>query len=152
MSSLPLSSAIYHAGTKPCHEHFYPRVREASHKLALSMPDTIGRVLLLVYPPPGPMAAEALRCYIKNFDQGSDTLVYVGEGRGGVNADNAFFNALQELGDWVVMDVIDLPSGSGTSKGFERMFVLKKVPETQNQSESDEKENINVNRALQWRG
>lgn len=37
---------------------------------------TVGRTLLLVYPPPGPMAAEAVAAYRGKL------LLYVGEGRG----------------------------------------------------------------------
>merc|ERR1712039_296311 len=48
------------------------------------------RSLLLVYPNPGPMARRCLDNYT------GDTLVYVGEGRGGVNADDAFFDALAQ--------------------------------------------------------
>eukprot|EP00418_Pyrodinium_bahamense_P055203 CAMPEP_0179168408 /NCGR_PEP_ID=MMETSP0796-20121207/82838_1 /TAXON_ID=73915 /ORGANISM="Pyrodinium bahamense, Strain pbaha01" /LENGTH=84 /DNA_ID=CAMNT_0020871165 /DNA_START=1 /DNA_END=251 /DNA_ORIENTATION=+ len=55
------------------------------------------RALLLVYPNPGPMAYNCLRNYSGN------TLVYVGEGRGGVNGDDAFFDLLGE--EWKLVSV-----------------------------------------------
>eukprot|EP00411_Alexandrium_monilatum_P028556 CAMPEP_0175383282 /NCGR_PEP_ID=MMETSP0095-20121207/27754_1 /TAXON_ID=311494 /ORGANISM="Alexandrium monilatum, Strain CCMP3105" /LENGTH=263 /DNA_ID=CAMNT_0016681679 /DNA_START=79 /DNA_END=868 /DNA_ORIENTATION=+ len=66
------------------------------------------RALLLVYPNPGPMARKCLENYAGERlpptvsrrvmstvpGEGSDALVYVGEGRGGVNGDDAFFDLL----------------------------------------------------------
>ena len=47
----------------------------------LAEPEARGRTLLLVYPPDGPMARNALKVYT------GERLLYVGEGRGGYNAD-----------------------------------------------------------------
>jgi hypothetical protein len=47
------------------------------------------RALLLVAPPPGPAAARWLAAYK------GDVVLYAGEGRGGVNADEEFFGALE---------------------------------------------------------
>lgn len=71
------------------------------------------RALLLVYPPPGPMATKCLDLYA------GDVLVYVGEGRGGVNADAPFFDALSR--GWEVRRVVELDP---FPQCFERMFVL----------------------------
>ncbi|CAE8642675.1 unnamed protein product [Polarella glacialis] len=77
-----------------------------------------GRTLLLVYPPPGPMAARCLSQYI------GDVLIYVGEGRGGVNADNTFFDL---LGSWGLEDAISLETLPGS---FEKMYVLRRAGTT----------------------
>ena len=57
-------------------------VRDGDHTMAAQHAD---RTLFLCYPPAGPMAAECLRLYK------GERLVYVGEGRGGVNASPHFF-------------------------------------------------------------
>lgn len=49
------------------------------------------RALLLVYPPPGPMARNCLEAYQGNV------LFYVGEGRGGANGDAEFFDTLEKV-------------------------------------------------------
>jgi len=87
------------------------------------------RSLLLVYPPCGDMAVKVLREY-----QG-DTLIYIGEGRGGVNANADFFDVLenrikfkkrkgdQERGEWNLVHseyLIPFPGG------FEKMFVFRR--------------------------
>merc|ERR1712060_332038 len=72
------------------------------------------RSLLLVYPNPGPMACKCLENY-----RGS-TLVYVGEGRGGVNGDDLFFDMLRD--EWKLQrtEVVDtLPDC------YERVYVLQ---------------------------
>eukprot|EP00611_Tribonema_gayanum_P008829 TRINITY_DN1846_c0_g1_i1.p1 TRINITY_DN1846_c0_g1~~TRINITY_DN1846_c0_g1_i1.p1 ORF type:complete len:198 (-),score=82.38 TRINITY_DN1846_c0_g1_i1:355-948(-) len=76
------------------------------------------RTLLLVYPPPGDMALRCVRAY------GDDVLVYVGEGRGGVNADGAFFAALED--GWQVERIITLDP---FPECFERMFILRRKPQ-----------------------
>ena len=95
-----------------------------------------GRVLLLVYPPPGKMAIDVVKQYTK-FD-GNDTIIYVGEGVGGANADQEFFdyflnkNSVSEEGKegdkyrWYVMETLDIEDVLGGGKGFERMFVLQR--------------------------
>jgi hypothetical protein len=89
------------------------------------------RSLLLVYPPCGDMAVKVLREY-----QG-DTLIYIGEGRGGVNANVDFFDVLEnrikfkkrkgdkESGEWKLVHSEDLIPFPG---GFERMYVFKRKP------------------------
>eukprot|EP00967_Tisochrysis_lutea_P118670 scaffold193022_cov50-Tisochrysis_lutea.AAC.2 len=73
------------------------------------------RTLLLVYPPPGPMAAAALKAYGGRF------MLYVGEGRGGYNADRSFFDALEA--NWRLKSVVRLAPFRG---GFEKLYVLKR--------------------------
>jgi hypothetical protein len=82
---------------------------------ALREESSQGRALLLVYPPPGPMASEALRVYC------GKVLLYVGEGRGGYNADNTFFDALEAR--WRVKAVLKLAPFRG---GFEKLYLLKR--------------------------
>ena len=115
-------------------------------------------VIHRVYPPPGPMAVETAQAYV-NATPENDTIVYVGEGLGGANANNEFFeqflgmdsnksketttdessnmsvvnnqnnNAKKESSgknQWAVLNVMDIhPSPGG--KGYEKLFVLKKV-------------------------
>ncbi|CAE7481917.1 unnamed protein product, partial [Symbiodinium pilosum] len=75
-----------------------------------------GRTLLLVYPPPGPMAIRCLTSYT------GDVLLYVGEGRGGVNGDNAFFDALS-MG-WKLEETIELDALPGS---YEKLYLLRRA-------------------------
>jgi len=61
------------------------KVQQGNEAVAAKHTD---RALLLVYPNPGPMAVRCLENYR------GETLVYVGEGRGGVNGDDSFFDRL----------------------------------------------------------
>jgi hypothetical protein len=79
-----------------------------------------GRVLLLVYPPSdSDMAVEALQQYTE-ASTSHTTLIYVGEGRGGANANDAFFDALQ---GWMLVHI--LPVQSFGNKGYEQCFVFQ---------------------------
>jgi len=80
---------------------------------ALRLPEANGRTLLLVYPPPGDMARRALG------EHTGDTFIYVGEARGGYNADDSFFDALER--GWRVKRVVPLRPFEG---GFEKLYVL----------------------------
>lgn len=75
------------------------------------------RALFLCFPP-GPPSSMALDC-LKRFK--GDIVVYVGEGRGGVNASDDFFDAL--LRDWTVVDVVEL---APLPHNEERLFVLER--------------------------
>lgn len=75
--------------------------------------------LLLVYPPPGDMA---LRCL---HEYRGDTLVYVGEGRGGANASDEFFDGLDA--EWDVKNILDLDP---FPQCFERLFLLRRRQRT----------------------
>ena len=138
MEQLPLPPTVYHKNTLPANKYFYNKVKQLSHLEAVR--ESRGRVLLLVYPPPGPMAVEAVRAYLDAScghygGVQNDTVVYVGEGRGGANANDEFFDLFlscekEDDGDqrqecWViekVMDVIASPGG----KGYEKLFVFRR--------------------------
>jgi len=149
MSALPLNPDIYHPGTKPHHDYFFGGGGGSNNKTTPpsaaatagvrrcdSIPAVLrqwhnrGRILLLVYPSPGSsMAYEAISSYAQICPQ-NDTVVYVGEGRGGANADDAFFDYLEdfETNGWYLWKVLPvLPFGD---KGYEKMFILKRFPET----------------------
>jgi hypothetical protein len=81
----------------------------------LAKPEHAERTLLLVYPPDGPMARRALEHY------GGERCLYVGEGRGGFNADAAFFDELERR--WRVKRVVELSPFAG---GHERLYVLQR--------------------------
>ena len=125
MSELPLSPQVYHRHTAPAREHF-ASVQKSSHVDALrSKWETRGRVLLLVYPPPGPMAIESVKAYIDVYE-GNDTVVYVGEGRGGANANDAFFDYFCSDEGWTVENIMNVEQSPG-GKGYEKCFVLRRI-------------------------
>jgi len=132
MEQLPLSPEIYHKNTLPANEYFFNAVKRASHIDAVQ--DSGGRVLLLVYPPPGPMAIETVMAYLKD-NRNNDTVVYVGEGREGANADDAFFNFFLGYNEknkhkndhqcqWVLEKVMNVRTCPG-DKGYEKLFVFR---------------------------
>lgn len=139
MKQLPLSPKVYHKQTLPANKFFFDKVKCASHIDAVQ--GSRGRVLLLVYPPPGPMALETVEAYL-NASLGysgsykNDTVIYVGEGRGGANANGAFFDYF--LGgdegsnglkggqrQWVLDKVMDVQNCPG-DKGYEKLFVFRR--------------------------
>ncbi|KAL9184409.1 hypothetical protein ACHAXT_002495 [Thalassiosira profunda] len=140
MEQMPLSPKVYHKNTLPANQYFYDVLR-SSHIDAVK--SARGRALLLVYPPPGPMALETVQAYV-DASPGyvgscqNDTVVYVGEGRGGANADDAFFDYLlgkpakegeNVAGDsqqWVLEKVLDVRPSLG-GKGYEKLFVLRRI-------------------------
>lgn len=75
------------------------------------------RTLFLCYPPDNDMAIKCLCEYKGKY------LVYVGEGRGGVNASPAFFDTLDA--DWELVETHKL---APFARCYERMFVLKRKP------------------------
>ena len=87
-----------------------------------------GRALLMVYPPPGPMAIDTLKIYSEASPE-NDTIIYVGEGKGGANANDAFFDFLETNG-WVLLEILEVLRPPGDkSKGCERLYILQKVRE-----------------------
>uniref|UniRef100_A0A7S2ELR4 Methyltransferase domain-containing protein n=1 Tax=Ditylum brightwellii TaxID=49249 RepID=A0A7S2ELR4_9STRA len=126
-TSLPLSPQIYHKHTKPAALYFHPDVRTSdSANSMLRKWENRGRVLLLVYPPPGPMALETVKTYVNVCPERNDLVVYVGEGKGGANGNDELFDYWLNSGEWAVVKIMDVrPSPGG--KGFEKMFVLKRV-------------------------
>jgi hypothetical protein len=130
-SNLPLNTHIYNQYTQPHHEYF-----GTVHKLqtgddthlqkVLKSWTCRGRVLLLVYPPPGPMANSVLQTYIQAAPLHNDTVVYVGEGRGGANADDAFFDTFtQNDGEWILIQELPVQTPPG-DKGYEKLVVLQR--------------------------
>ena len=73
------------------------------------------RVLFLCYPDPSDMAKHSLDAY------GGDILLYVGEGRGGVNGNKAFFDTLEE--EWEVQLCEEMDP---FPQCFERFYILKR--------------------------
>ena len=127
MSELPLSPQVYHRHTAPVREHFHPNVQKSSHVEALrSKWEIRGRVLLLVYPPPGPMAIESVKAYVDIYPEGNDTVVYVGEGRGGANANDSFFSYFCSDGSWAIEKILDVEPSPG-GKGYEKCFILRRI-------------------------
>ena len=137
MEELPLSPKVYHRNTIPANKYFFDKVYRSSHIDAVQGAN--GRVLLLVFPPPGPMALETVMAYLNASPRYSgscknDTVVYVGEGRGGANADEAFFDYFlgcntscedTEKHEWVLEKVMGVLTCPG-EKGYEKMFVLRR--------------------------
>lgn len=80
------------------------------------------RTLLLVYPPPPDRGGEpcmATRC-LENYQ--GDTLLYVGEGRGGTTASSTFFDVLEA--EWVCSEIVRLDP---FPQCCERLFVLRRT-------------------------
>ena len=136
MSHIPLNTQVYHKYTQPAQDFFFPNVQKMKGQDAVGLIKNRGRVLLLVYPPPGKMAIEVVKQYTKFH--GNDTVIYVGEGVGGANADQELFDYfLNKKGDneddkegekyrWYLMKTLDIEDVLGGGKGFERMFVLQR--------------------------
>lgn len=123
MTELPLDVRIYNSRTQPHHDYFYNVQPCESVESVLQQWQCRGRVLLLVFPPPGDMAAKAVHAYTATSPL-NDTVVYVGEGRGGANGDDAFFDLLQS-GEWILSSV--LPCKSFGDKGYESLYIMKRV-------------------------
>ncbi|CAJ1966839.1 unnamed protein product [Cylindrotheca closterium] len=126
MSSLPLNTHIYNQYTQPHHDHF------GDVKKLESRTDTTkvlrswacrGRALLLVYPSPGDMALSIVQEYV-NVGPENDTIIYIGEGRGGANGSEVFFDYL-ESGAWVLSKVLNVKSPPG-NKGYEKVYILQR--------------------------
>ncbi|OQR88996.1 hypothetical protein ACHHYP_20278 [Achlya hypogyna] len=122
MAALPLNPAFFRNTTLNMEfcatDVMRGDARVFSSQLA---PKLHGRALLIVFPDPGPMAAQCVTAYTKSSGD-NDTFIYVGEGRGGANADDTFFDLVER--DWVLESTMALPSFS--KKGYERLFVFKR--------------------------
>jgi hypothetical protein len=95
MSELPLRRPnLQRSDAQPYNDYFNSQVRK-SHivESVLQQWQCRSRVLLLVFPPLGDMVYNAATSYVDvSPPVCNDTIVYVGEGRGGANADDAFFD------------------------------------------------------------
>lgn len=68
------------------------------------------------------MALDAVEQYASASNM-NDTVVYVGEGRGGANANEDFFGYFERNG-WVLVKVMKVkPLGS---KGYESLYILRR--------------------------
>ena len=142
MNDLPLSPKIYHKQTLPANKYFYDKVQRLTHIDSVQK-YAKGRALLLVYPPPGSMALETVDAYVNaspgyRGSQQNDTVIYVGEGKGGANANDAFFDYLLGCNEatsenedgikksgWVLEKVMNVQKSPG-GKGYEKMFIFKR--------------------------
>ena len=130
-SNLPLNTHIYNQYTQPHHDYFgtVRKIGSDGQDKQLALEKIFrswtcrGRALLLVYPPPGPMAANVLQTYIRAGPE-NDMLIYVGEGRDGANGDNEFFDVLT-CGDWMLVKEMDVLRPPG-NKGYEKLFIFRK--------------------------
>jgi len=89
-------------------ESTYRRVAayDARRRVNAMVADELDAALLLVWPPyDDPMAADALEAYP------GETVIYVGEGRGGCTADDRFHRLLHE--DWELTETVDIPTYLG---------------------------------------
>ena len=124
MEDLPLNTNVYHAYTKPAREYFYDRVRKMeTTEATLRQWSCRGRILLLVYPSPGSMALDTIKAYVAMGEE-NDMVVYVGEGRGGCNANDELFEYFESNQEWILLDVLPGVAQPG-GKGFENMYILQ---------------------------
>eukprot|EP00977_Amphora_coffeiformis_P025631 scaffold20880_cov174-Amphora_coffeaeformis.AAC.6 len=153
-SQLPLNPNVYRKGTVPYEQYFgtvFPCPDIAS---VLAQFENRHRILLLVYPPPdSDMAVNALQAYTALYEHHPDDddsnhhpdpmLIYVGEGRGGANANEAFFQALATIDNvtttankdgrtttthsyyaWYLIQILDgVPCGT---KGEEKVYIFQR--------------------------
>lgn len=123
MTGLPLSTNVYHKYTQPAHDYFFSKVQQCTDvSSALRRWACRGRVLLLVYPPPGRMALDTIKSYV-DIGPDNDVVVYVGEGRGGSTANHELFDYL-ESGEWALLDIRDVQTQPG-GKGYEKLFIFQ---------------------------
>jgi hypothetical protein len=127
-SAIPLNTEIYHKFTQPAKDNFFS-VQTMDGVDAVKLIKNRGRLLLLVYPPPGDMALEVVKSYAEF--PGNDLLVFVGEGIGGANANTGLFDFLKSIDDngnaWVLLEKIDVPDVPGGGKGLEQVFIFQKI-------------------------
>jgi len=124
MTSLPLSTQIYHQHTQAAHDYFFSKVKNYNGDIrdVLRQWTCRGRVLLMVFPPPGCMALDCVKAYTEMGPE-NDTVVYVGEGRGGSTADKDFFDYM-ESGRWILLDILEVETQPG-GKGFEKLYIFQ---------------------------
>jgi len=126
-SNLPLNTHIYNPYTKPHHEYF-GTVRKLENRTqmvkVLQSWTCRGRILLLVYPPPNDMATHVVSAYVNAAPEDNDTVIFVGEGRGGANGDDSLFDYF-ENGEWELLKEMNVRRPPG-DKGYEKLFVLRR--------------------------
>jgi len=126
-SNLPLNTHIYNPYTRPHHEYF-GTVRKLENRTdmvkVLQSWTCRGRILLLVYPPPNDMATQVVSAYVNAAPEDNDTVIFVGEGRGGANGDDSLFDFF-ENGEWDLLKEMNVRRPPG-DKGYEKLFVLRR--------------------------
>ena len=146
-SAIPLNTNIYHDLTQPSREYFY-NIKTMDGAEAVRLIKNRGRVLLLIYPPPGPMALDVVKNYAKFLE--NDIVVFVGEGLGGANGNQELFDyfkntttasgARSDEDDgtmnninqgneykWILLESMNVPNVKGGGKGFEKLYIFKRV-------------------------
>lgn len=79
---------------------------DARRRVHAMVADELDSALLMVWPPyDDPMAANALEAYP------GETVIYVGEGRGGCTADDRFHRLLHQ--GWELVETVDIPTYLG---------------------------------------
>lgn len=126
MSALPLNIHIYNQYTQPHHDYF-GNVKKLENRTDMTKIlrswACRGRALLLVYPSPGDMALTVVQEY-ENAATENDTVIYVGEGRGGANGNDDLFDFF-ENGNWVLLREMEVKTPPG-DKGYEKLFILQR--------------------------
>jgi len=87
-------------------------VRKGDEQVIKHYPE---RTLMLIYPPPGEMALNCLKEYKR------DILIYVGEGKGGCNGNEKFFQELCK--HWIIEKEISLDN---FPECFEKLYILRR--------------------------
>lgn len=126
-SKLPLNPQVYHARTQPHRQYFGKVMPLASNSLSstLAQFENRGRVLLLVYPPAdSDLATQAVHAYMAADSLRNDTVVYIGEGRGGATATDAFWELLAADDEWNLVRI--LPGVPCGTKGDDKVFIFQK--------------------------
>lgn len=127
-SAIPLNTEIYHKLTKPARDYFF-NVQTMDGVSAVKQIKNRGRILLLVYPPPGKMAIDIVKSYAE-FPE-NDLIVFVGEGVGGANGSEELFDYLRSVDEdgnaWVLLESMNVPEVEGGGKGFEKVFIFQKI-------------------------
>ena len=92
-----------------------------SHYLLAQVTQYPERTLLLVYPPPHPdeMAFNCLKHY-----KGA-CLIYVGEGRNGVNANKDFFDEIDQ--NWQAEIILPSSALEPFPRGYERLYIFRRT-------------------------
>ena len=75
-----------------------------------------------MYPPPGDMALQVVENYVNAAPDDNNTIIYVGEGRGGANGSDSLFDFF-ERGDWELANETDVQRPPGDN-GYEKLFIL----------------------------
>jgi hypothetical protein len=70
------------------------------------------------------MAMSVVQSYVDAAPE-NDTVIYVGEGRGGANGDDKMFDFL-ENGEWLLIKEMEVLRPPG-DKGYEKLYILQNI-------------------------